>query len=502
MSIHMQTNTKTKLVLAVLFGVFMAPLFSLPKTYAATLSGDLTQFTLSEDPNASNHEARFTLTLDPEPTDQVTTTFGTNGECVVGYNFTDYTTGGSVVTQNGSLPFGIRALDDSEGEGVHTCDITFTSSSAVAPAYATPVQEEYSLQVVDNDTITSYDFSLSTLTVSRLEEGDSFVEQYQIDISEPPIYDITVTAVADDQCDLLSGTPESRTKNATAVIKTGTTQPIRFTLIPVQDSVFEGLHRCTITHTTSTTDPNFAAVPVSPYSATIVDDEINESIPDSREYEGGLIYFRDANFDGIDDEEQPNVISFINPSNGARQGVFIADALGNLLNGCSFAKPVTAQLFDDASSSLESSQGRLELEVTCSADVNYHIVWLLHEYSESADNWTIYDDSQAGSLTRLSFDAQVFNLGNDFTTALSIEMDELGLLSIVQSNNSDSEISPTTTQATFEESLSASVNNSRLNPIAIISAVTALGTIFWILYRQFFSNVDTVKSRYPRVDRF
>ena len=493
----MQTKTKTKLLAILLFGMASVPVLFVRISEAATSNGDLSVFTLSENPLASNHETQFVVTLDPEPTDQVTTTFTTNGECTVGFNMTDFTTGGSVVTQNGSLPFGLRALNDSDGEGEHVCDIEFRSQSTVDPEYLSPVTLNYSVQIIDDDIVLSYDYSLSTLTNSRLREGDSFVEQYRVSISEPPVYDITISALADDQCDLLSGIPEQRSKTVTTVIPAGTTDSAIFTILPVQDSDFEGIHRCSISHTASTTDVNYQTITIPPYSATVLDDDENPNIPDEREYEGGLIYFADANFDGIDDEDQPNVTSFINPNREARQAVMIVDENGVLRDDCRFEGPVTSSVYDDSSTSIESGHGQLQFEVACALDENYQVIWLLDQYIQSADSWTIYNSNEAGTLRVQDFDAIIFNLGNDFTTGIEMLFDNDGPVSVLQSAP---EFLPEPTA--FDESLTANVNNTKLNPLALFSAISASLTVLWLVYRRFFSNVDTTKSRYPRVDRF
>lgn len=493
----MQTNTKTKLLLGLLSGIVLMPLFGVRPVVAASLSSSLSSFTLSEDPGASNHETKFNITLSPEPTDQVSTTFTTNGECLIGPNFLNYATGGVIVTQNGSLPIGLRAFNDTDGEGPHVCDISFSSQSTHDPEYSSAVVLNYSIQITDDDIKKSYNFSLSTLTSARLQEGDTFVEQYQIDISEKPIKDVTVSAVVDDQCDFLIGVPEQRSKSASAVFAKNTTKPIIFTLIPSQDSEFEGIHQCTVAHSVNTADANYQGIAIQNYSATIVDDEQNPNIPDEREYEEGLIYYRDANYDGIDDVDQPNVQSFINPNTNTRQAVMITDGVGMLLEQCSFVGDATVVVFDGTESIIESSQGQLNTEVSCSDTVDYHLVWILDKYIEHADDWVLYDAAVRGSYTQLDFDAIVFNLGADFTSALVIEGLKFGGVQVVQSNAQNADV-----PADFEESLAASVANSRLNPLAIISFMGALGTVGWVVYRQFFSNVDTKKSSYPRIDRF
>ena len=492
----MQTNTKTKLVTAFFIGVLLSTFIN-GISFAASLSSNLSTFSLSENPAAQNHETSLTLTLSPEPTDQVSTTFSTNGECLLGPHGTNFATGGVVVTQNGNIPFGLRALDDSDGEGDHLCDISFSSQSTHDSQYSSPVTKSYAIQITDNDIAKVYDYSLSALTVSRMQEGDSFVEQYQINVVEAPSHDIVVTAQADSQCDLLIGVPEKRAKSATATIKKGTTKPAVFTLIPVQDSEFEGIHRCTVSHSSVTGDPNYQSKTVPNYSASILDDDINPNIPDDREYEGGLIYFKDANFDGIEDDGQANVTSFINPLRDARQGIMITDEFGNLLNGCSFVGEVSAKPFSQSSASITSEHGQLFVEVSCTADVSYQLVWLLDAYEPQADLWTIYDITDDEMLSAIDMDAILFNIGQDHTTALVINYDKQGALQFVQS--SPEVVEP---ESELEESLVASVSNTKINPLVVVSVVSAVATVLWLIYRQFFANVDTTRSRYPRVDHF
>ena len=277
----MQTKTKTKLFSALLSGALMMGVVFVGQVNAANLSSNLSVFTLYESAGQGPTETEFILSLVPEPTDQVTTTFSTNAECTLGHNRTDYASGGAIVTQNDKLTFGLRSVDDTDGEGQHACDIRFSSVSASDPEYATPVELEYSIQIVDDDLILVPDYSLSTLTSARLEEGDTFVEQYQIDISYAPAYDIAVTAIADSQCDMLVGAPQQRSKQAVATFSAGSTAPIRFTLIPVDDGDFEGIHQCSISHVTTTLDDDFQPVSLPGYTATVFDNEGNPNIPDA-----------------------------------------------------------------------------------------------------------------------------------------------------------------------------------------------------------------------------
>ncbi len=477
--------------------MLMMPLFGIQVASAATLSSTLNQFTLYEDPLAGPTDTQFILTLTPEPTDQVTTTFSTNGECVIGHNLLDYSAGGAIVTQNGDLVIGLRSVNDSDGEGDHTCDIRFSSVSAHDSEYATPIILEYTVNIVDDDEVLKYEYDMSTLTVSRLEEGKSLVEQYQIDVSTPPHYGIAITANADSQCDLLTGSPQVRTKSLSQTIPAGSSASIEFTLIAVDDTAFEGIHQCSVQHITSTLDAEYKEITIPPYTATLLDNDANPNIPDEREYEGGLIYYRDANFDDIDDSEQPAVTSFVNSNRGLRQGLVLFNALDEVSEKCSFVDAVTAEPFDEDLSAISSTHGVLHFEVACDGDEDFKVVWLLDDYNESASDWTIYDSSVAGELIRMNAKTIVHNLGDKFTTGIVLDFEQNGKLSFVQSD-------PATTDELlpFEETLTADVNNSRLNSIALVSGLSAVAAILWLIYRRFFSNVDTTKSRYPRVDRF
>lgn len=494
----MQTKTK-KTVLAVFSALIatMSGFFVLP-TEAANLSSNLSDFTLYESASAGPTETRFVLKLVPEPTDQVTTSYSTNGQCAIGHNFTDYTGGGAIVTKNDSLSIGLRILNDTEGEGEHSCDIRFSSVSQSDPEYANPVSIEYSILIIDDDLIVPYQYSLATLTSGNLREGENFVEQYEVSLSRTPQYDVSITASVDGQCDLLSGVPQQRVKSVTQTVSAGTTTPQRFTLIPVDDAVFEGVHTCSVQHATATQDQNYAGVVVGSYTADIVDNEINQNIPDQREYEGGVLYYLDANADGIEDSQQPQVMSFIHPFVEARQALLLVDSDGRLAQGCAFKGDVQVDSLEQTSSALVSQYGQIAVTVDCSNDTDYRILWLLEEYTETANTWDVYEATQDGTLNKVPAHSGVFKLGDAQTTSIKIDLGADGNIVFVQVEGDALQAQA----GSIEESLATDIRNARLNPIAVVSAVSAVAVVAWIVYRKYFSLPNTVRSRYPRIDRF
>lgn len=496
----MQTKTQTKILIATLFGiVLMAGLLVAP-VFAASVSSTLSVFTLDEDPSSADYSTTFTYTLSPNPTGQITTSFSTNGECEIGHNNKEFSTGGSVITQNDNLWFGLRAFDDTDDEGSHTCEVVFSSESTYDPEYATAATLEYSIAINDNDTLVIDEYSLSRISTSELKEGEAFVDQYQIGISHAPIYDVVITAIADSQCDILAGSApnQSRVKLLEQRFKASSSTPIKFTIVPVDDTDFEGIHQCSIQHTASTADFDFKGVILPSYTTSILDNDQNPNIPDQREYEGGLIYYRDANLDGTDDIDQPGVTSFININNNLRQGLVIVDQQGQLAEGCSFVGEPASKIFNDSgASTLTSPHGEVQFRYHCAnPEEDIEVVWLLDAYIEQAKNWIMYDSTESGKLQILNFNSIIYNLGDDFTTGIVLDFEQDGTVSFLQTLptlGADPEI---------DASLAASVNNSRLNPLAIASIVSAVLAILWLVYRKYFSTIPAAETHYPRVDRF
>ncbi len=493
----MHTKTKTKLRIGLLLGILIMPLVWVGRTHAAALTSNISQFTLYEDPASGKNETRFFLSLIPEPIASVTTTFSTNGQCSIGHNYENYATGGAIVTPNDKLGIGVRAIDDTDGEGTHTCEVRFSAVSNGDSAYATPVVLDYSFKIIDNDIQLKHEFSTSTLTLSRLKEATSIIEQYELDISHAPQEDIYITASVGNQCDLLIGTPQRRSKTAEGVFRAGEEDTIKFSLIAVDDSVYEGIHQCSVQHSASTLDVDFKGVAVPTYSTSILDNETNPDIPDQREYEGGLIYYKDANYDGVDDDKQPQVVSFMNQVRKKRQGLVLLDRRGELSESCRFVSAVTSTEANEESSSLQSTHGVINVSVACEGERDYTLMWLLDAYDEYAKDWNIYDVAGDSTLNRIPHSAGIYNLGEQFTTMVTIDLSAGGEIALLQAQPAVGDI-----ELTEQQALVADVNNSRLNPIATLSAASALMTVLWLVYRRYFGGVQTVKSRYPRVDHF
>ncbi len=481
------------------FGVVKNNVFAL-----ASLNSDLdTSINLEEDTSSPNHSLNFTVTLSPNPTSEITTSFNTDGQCELSHNFAPYTSGGTAFTKNDKLIMRVRAVDDSIYEGDHSCNISLSSisdTSPLDPAYTSETSVNYTLKIKDNDVQIINSFNVLDLSHIDLKEGSETVASYQLSISHAPFYDVIVTATADNQCDLLDGIAPNQTVSKT-ISKTFSAQQknsYTFNVVAVNDSNFEGVHKCQIHHISSTKDEAFKNVTIAPYEVTVIDNEINPNKPDPREYEGGIIYFEDANADGIKDDKQPSVASFINKMNNKRQAILLVDKNNKLLPGCSINSiPISSKVTDISDSRIDSSMGEVNFQIKCNGSQDYRVLWLLDKYDNSSRNWFTYDSSNHNELKRIEFKTIVFDLSNDYTTGIIMDFDNPKAVSFLQSYSFES---PTLDRQ--EASVIADIENSNTN-ILVVAVLMLLGSgAIWLIYKRFFAYPDPSRTNYPRIDHF
>ena len=486
---------KKFIFLALGLTVSILPVFT---SYAASLELDMVNINISENPLASNHSRQFNLRLSPAPTSEVSTAFSTDGECLLGHGNQGFTTGGSVYTINPSLHFGVQAFDDTEYEGGHTCKVSFQASSTTDPNYITPVTKEAIFSIADDDSDNPPAYSVQATTQGTLHEGDDVVGMYQVALSIPAEDDITITATADEQCDMLvgaDGNQQARTRSATVSIAGGSLAVANFTIIPREDSEFEGLHQCTINHFATTDDLAYLQVAVPSYTASITDNDTNPNQPDEREYEDGLLYFSDANRDGIQDDLQSQVISFLNQTHGKRQALIILNDHNQLHQTCSFEGGVESFKAD-------SSQGELQVSINCTNEPRYKIMWILDKYYENASTWDIYQFDGQTALTPLQSDHVIHNLGNDFTSAIVFQLTNEGTIRLQQAEGDEGQSSrgPSDVQLIPGRTTDSASATSFVVPAVTIFIVVIGAGVFG--YRRYVRLHDSRKTIAPDVDKF
>jgi hypothetical protein len=155
----------------------------------------------------------------------------------------------------------VSAVDDSVIEGAHTAVITHSVVSADT-GYNGLAVADVSVSIEDNDTA-GVVFSETSVNVT---EGGA-TATYTVYLTGTPTSDVTLT---------IGGTGTQVTVNPNTLTFTPANhhQPQIITVTAVNDSVAEGSHTATLTHTLTTTDTNYAALPAQPsLTVTITDND-------------------------------------------------------------------------------------------------------------------------------------------------------------------------------------------------------------------------------------
>lgn len=485
-----------------LLGVIFAMFFVNIPISAANLSDSLDITQIYEDPNSDLHQVNFILNLNPDPIDLVTTDFTTDGQCLLAHNLREFTTGGAAVTENNNLVFTIKAVDDELYEGDHKCKVSFTSHSTLDPEYYQESKLEFEVVVKDNDIKKDYNYSVKKTSSGQLREGDNQNETYSLSISQIPIYDIEISASTSGQCDLIDSKGQ-KTQFISQTIKAGQKNSLTFKLTAVEDKEFEGTHQCLVQHSASTLDPDFSGVAVPAYITDILDNEVNPDKPDEREYEGGLIYFSDANNDGIEDAKQPQVASFINASNGSRQAILLLESdSDNLKSGCSITDGPGSSVYDSTSSRIiESTYGEIFFSVECdNNDEPYRVMWLLDSYIDNFAGWVIYDQTNGQLDIPIDFKSEVYNLGSAVTSSVIFLNNQTSEYRFIQTESSEA-IDLTNTDYYAGLASSSTVTSSRLVTFLAISFVGG-GVLIKVVYDRYFKKVSADETIYPDIDHY
>lgn len=205
----------------------------------------------------------FTVVLPTAPYSTVDVLLSTDGYCAVDQSTLTFDTMyGPGSAYNIPQTVTITATDDSVASGTHDCVISLLTSSS-----------DYSynsIAMTQNVTITDNDTAGVSVTASggstNITEGSS-TDSYTLVLTSKPLgSDVTITATSDADCTV-----------ATSPLTFGGTSwnvPQTVTVTAVDDSLAEGSHSCTITHTTSALEASgYNALSVSSIVATVTDDD-------------------------------------------------------------------------------------------------------------------------------------------------------------------------------------------------------------------------------------
>jgi hypothetical protein len=152
----------------------------------------------------------------------------------------------------------VTAVDDSTSEGNHS---TTLSHSAVSddPLYNAPTIAGVTVNIIDNDA----GATLSKTSVSVAEGGAT--DTYTVVLRIPPTANVTVNMVSLSQ---VTANPSNLTFTTA-----NWNVPQTVTVTAIDDAVAELGHTGSVSHSMTSTDPNYANVPVNGVAASIADND-------------------------------------------------------------------------------------------------------------------------------------------------------------------------------------------------------------------------------------
>jgi len=189
------------------------------------------------------------IALDSPPSDTVTIDLLTDGQCNAVPATVNFAAG-----QFAAQTITITAVDDGATEApVHPCLVNFAISAAAAE-YGAVTVPDLTVNVTDND-VPGFTVAPTTVTVI---EGDSGT--YDLSINTVPSADVSIDIIPDaGQCTVSTNNVTFTTSSVTSVT---------ITVTATDDLIGEASpHNCLITHTVTTTDPNY--IPLTPADVTL-----------------------------------------------------------------------------------------------------------------------------------------------------------------------------------------------------------------------------------------
>jgi Ca2+-binding RTX toxin-like protein len=207
---------------------------------------------ISEDGDTDTYE----VTLDSQPTGDVTVTITPDGEST-----TDVTT----LTFNSSdwniaQTVTVEAVDDDIAEGDHTSTISHTVSGAIE--YDGLTVEDVVANITDND-IAGVTIIESDGSTDITEDGAT--DTYEVVLNSQPTSLVSISLDTDGQ--------QFFTPNIALFDQTNWNIPQSITVFAIDDDIVEGDHSGTISHSISTSDANYNSIAVDDVMVNITDND-------------------------------------------------------------------------------------------------------------------------------------------------------------------------------------------------------------------------------------
>lgn len=213
----------------------------------------------------------YTIVLDTQPGSSVTMAVtSTGGQITLSTTSITFTTS----TWNSPRTVVVTPVDDIVGEGTHTATITHTAVSGDS-SYNGIAISNVTTTIMDNDVV---GVTIDPTSVSVTEGGTT--SSYTAVLGSQPASTVTVTVASTGGDVSLSPTVLTFTTGTWSI-------PQTVVVTAVDDSVYEGAHSDTITHTVTSADSNYNGVSVSSTSVSVTD---NDTAPVSSGGGGSYVF--------------------------------------------------------------------------------------------------------------------------------------------------------------------------------------------------------------------
>ncbi len=201
----------------------------------------------------------YTIVLDAQTIEDTSVSVSPNSECTVSTSTIVF----SSSTWSNAVTVTVTPTNDSVAEGAHVCTITHTAASSDSDYNGITISS-VSATVTDNDTagVTITESGGST-TITEAGATDT----YTVVLDSAPTSTVTVALSLSD------ATQASLSTSSIAFTSSNWSEAVTVTLTPTNDSVAEGSHTVTVSHTVTSANWNYNGITVNSVVASITDND-------------------------------------------------------------------------------------------------------------------------------------------------------------------------------------------------------------------------------------
>ncbi len=270
----------------------------------------------------------------------------------------------------------VIAVDDDIVEGLHTCIISHSVSSS-DPNYHQIAAADVTANITDDDVagVAIVESGQST----DVQESGPITDNYTIALTSQPVDEVTVEInPANAQIDLGAGAGASISLAFTAA-NWDTAQAV--TVAGVDDDIVEGPHTCIISHSVSSSDPNYHQIAAADVTANITDDDVAgvaivESGQSTNVHEAGLTW--DNYTIVLDSEPSAEVVVTISPEDQVDVGAGAGTSISQTFTPSNWSIAQTATVIAVGDGIVEGMHTSTISHSVSSSDPNYDQIVVSH----------------------------------------------------------------------------------------------------------------------------